>query len=172
MPDASPPHEHETRRDALERIARQQPDSPTLDAPPSPPQVPYARSSPAPAVDESPMWTLIAAILFLYVGFYVAYAPLNNQLTVYNVSLTGFTWMARIVGVGLLGVAAMAFVRVPGVRALDFVLAVMAAVGCLATGLIWVLHRDNDGFLVGLFGLVNAMAARSAWYAWKGRAVS
>lgn len=153
-------HTPEERERILNRIAHEQP----------PPAAEPVRAPSGPAlIDDSPMWTLISAALFLYVGFYRVYVPLTDEPTVYNLSLPVFTWMARIVGIGLLLVAAAMFFRVPGARPLDFFLALLAAAGCLGVGLIWIVNGDGDGYLVALFGLVNAMAARSSWFAWKGR---
>ena len=57
--------------------------------------------------------------------------------------------------------------RVPGAATLDLVLSVVAAAGCLAVGTIWMASKDTDGFLLVLFGVLNASAARSAWGRWQ-----
>ena len=64
----------------------------------------------------------------------------------------------------LLWFAGMAFAR-----PLNFVVALIATVGCLGAGLIWIFHQYSDGWLYILFGLLNGSSARSAYLVWKGR---
>lgn len=110
--------------------------------------------------------TVVSAALFLYVGFGLGLVGISGD-PVYDGSITAFTWGARIVGVGLLLVAALAYFHVPGALLLDFALAALAAAGCLIVRAIWIAFGDLEGVLIVLFGLLNASAARSAWRRWR-----
>jgi hypothetical protein len=119
-----------------------------------------------PPVAESPLMSIISALLFLYIGFGMGLVGLSDQ-ELYNGSVTAFVWMARIVGIGMLVVAGLTYVRLPFVYALDFILALLATVGCVVTGVIWIVYGDRSGYLLLIFGLLNASAARSAWRLWR-----
>lgn len=106
--------------------------------------------------------TLISAAIFLYVGFVMSFSPADSAPAAYRLATYAFTWMAKLVGVGLLVVAVIEFAGVQVARILDCGLAAIAAVICLITGGIWVFYGDNDGFWLLLFGLINGSAARSA----------
>lgn len=126
--------------------------------PPPPPDC-----SPAPTPRrELPFASLISAALFLYVGFGLGQVGVGPDAA-YNASVTVLVWMARVVGVGLLAVAALELAGVAAAALLDAVLAGLAAGGCLAIGAIWIAHRDTQGYLLLVFALVNASAAFSAW---------
>lgn len=124
------------------------------------------QSARPPAQLESPVAVLIAAAIFLYFGFVVALTGASDH-AVYNWSVTGFTWMARIVGIGLLLTAAMIMWRMPGVATVNLIVSVIAAAGCLLCGAIWMAYGDMEGVLLLAFGLLNGNAARGAWQAWR-----
>ncbi len=123
---------------------------------------------PPPPVVESPFMSIISALLFLYVGFWLKPVGMMEE-QFYNDSVTAFVWMARIVGIGLLVVAALTYARQPFVYPLNFIMALLATIGCLATGVIWIAYGDGSGYLIVIFGLVNASATRSAWRIWQRR---
>jgi len=110
---------------------------------------------------ESVMLTLISAALFLYVGFGVSLVGVS-QSAFYNNSVTAFTWGARVVGIALLVVAGLSFTGMAFAVVVDAIVAVVAALGCLIIGGIWVAYGVTSGWLVLLFGLLNASAARGA----------
>lgn len=121
-----------------------------------------APRSGAPA--ESPLLTLLSAALFLYVGFLLGLKGVHES-AVYNGSVTALVWMARVVGIGLVLVAALAWARIRYAAAVDLGFSLIAAAGCLIIGAIWLSFGDMNGVLVLLFGLLNAVAARAAWRA-------
>lgn len=115
---------------------------------------------------ESPFMTLISAALFLFVGFAMGLTSSTGD-AIFDGSVVGLVWMARIVGIGLLVVAALVWMNAPAGDLLSFVFSVIAAAGCLIVGAIWLIYGQTvSGALVLLFGLVNAGAARSAWMFW------
>ncbi len=131
-------------------------------------KLPYARQSDSgPRFDGAVLLTLISAGLFLYVGFMLGLAPATGAPFVYKWSVIGFVWMARIVGVGLLVMAALTTARVPAVAVLDLFVSALAAVGCIVVGVIWLAYSDMDGFIVLLFGLLNGSGAQRALIAWR-----
>ena len=131
---------------------------------PTPTSEPEKR--PLPAAADSPFMSIISALLFLYVGFWMGLAGMSDD-PLYNGSVTAFVWMARVVGIGMLVVAGLIYLRLPFVYALDLVLALLATAGCVATGVIWIAYGDGSGYLLLIFGLVNASAARAAWRGWR-----
>jgi len=144
-----------------------------MDAPePAPPEPPYPRqplpSYPpdSPARPESFLLSLVSAGLFLYVGFILNLAGISGN-AIYDGSVTAFTWGARIVGIGILVTALMSLARVPGAALLDMLVSMLAAAGCLAVGVIWMVYSDMEGVLVLLFGILNTSAARAAWQRWR-----
>jgi hypothetical protein len=112
--------------------------------------------------DSSAFFSLLSAAIFLYVGFFTGLRGISGN-AIYDGSVLGFVWMARIVGIGLLIVAGLAFVGQSWAAKLDAVLAGVAALGCLAVGAIWLAFGDMQGILILIFGLLNASAARSVW---------
>ncbi len=110
---------------------------------------------------ESVMLTLISAALFLYVGFGMSLVGVS-QHAVYNNSVAAFTWGARVIGIALLVVAGLSFTGMAFALILDAIVAVIAALGCLIIGGIWVAYGDASGWLILLFGVLNASAARGA----------
>lgn len=133
--------------------------------PQPPPSRPSERKAPA-LVGESPLMSLVSACLFLYVGFGLGLTGISGK-PLYDGSITALVWGSRVVGVGLLAVALLAFTGSPIALALDVILGGAAAAGCLVIGLIWMFHSDTQGLLLMLFGLLNASAAASAWRLWR-----
>lgn len=113
------------------------------------------------------MWSLVAALLFLWVGFGLGLRGYSGN-ALYDGSVTGFVWMARIVGIGLVIVSVLGYLRLRFAVPLNFALAALATAGCLGAGAIWFSFGDyQDSLLLLVFGLVNASAARSAWLQWR-----
>jgi len=110
--------------------------------------------------------SLISACLFLYVGFGLGLGSVSGN-PIYDGSITAFVWGARIVGIGLLVVAGLSYWGGGIAHAADLAVATLAAVGCVAVGVIWLAFGDRDGILVLLFGLLNGSAARAAWLRWR-----
>src|SRR5690606_34937849 len=96
--------------------------------------VPHGQRPAAPG--EGPLMTFVSAAIFLYVGFVLAPVGVSGN-AIYDNSVTAFTWMARIVGVGLVIVGLLILMRVPGAGAIDLGASVLATLGCLIPGLIW-----------------------------------
>jgi hypothetical protein len=117
--------------------------------------------------DESPLLTVVVALLFLYLGFFAPFMPYDNDPALQKISIHAFNWMARIVGFGLLLVAALSYARVALAVPLNFVLALLAAAGCLGAGAVWMANGYSTGFLILIFGVLNAYAARGAWVVWR-----
>jgi hypothetical protein len=114
----------------------------------------------------STLLSLVSAALFLYVGFFLGLSGISGN-PVYDGSVAVFTWGARVLGIGLLLTTLLSAMRLPLATPVDFALALAAAVGCLTVGAIWMVFGDYQGLLVIFFGLLNASAAKSAWYAWR-----
>ena len=117
---------------------------------------------------EPPWLTIVSALLFLYVGFWMGLTGISGD-PIYDGSITALVWGARIVGIGLLVVAALSYAGLGFTVTLDLVMSAIAALGCLAVGAIWLLYGDMQGVLLLLFGFLNAGALRSAWERWKHR---
>lgn len=111
---------------------------------------------------EDMLWTLISAGLFLYVGFGWGLSPTSDAAPLYALSVHAFTWMARIVGIGLVVVAALCALRLPFADWLNVGVSALAAAGCAFVAAVWIAYSDGQGYLILLFALVNAMATRSA----------
>jgi hypothetical protein len=120
---------------------------------------------------ESLLLSLVSAGLFLYVGFVMGLQGMSEN-AVYNGSVAALTWGARMVGIGLLIATALTFFRVPGAAILDLLLAALATGGCLIIGIIWIVFSDMEGFLLLLFGALNASATRAAWIRWQNRPIA
>lgn len=130
------------------------------------PPTPYEASE-APPSRGSVFATLISAALFLWVGFGLGLVGVSES-AFYNASVTVFVWTARIVGIGLLMVAALVYARVPGALMLDLVMGALAAASCLIVGAIWVAYGTMvNGVLLLIFGAYNANAVRGAWEHWR-----
>lgn len=112
-------------------------------------------------VGELAFFPLIAGGVFLYYGFNLL--PGDNGVAAYDFAIDLFRWMARIVGVGLLVVAGLAFMKQPAARVLDLVISSLACLGCLIVGGIWIFYGDNDGLLILLLAAVNGWSAQAAW---------
>ncbi len=121
---------------------------------------------PRPPVAESPFMSIISALLFLYIGFWMGLVGISGD-RLYDGSVTAFVWMARIVGIGMLVVAGLTYARLPLVYPLSFIMALLATIGCLAAGVIWIVYGDSSGYLLLIFGLLNGSAARAAWRIWQ-----
>ena len=131
-------------------------------------ETPAPRERPPRPMAESPFMSIMVALLFLYVGFGVKLIGVSGD-PLHDGSVAAFVWMARVVGIGMLAVAGLTYARLPLAYPLSFAAALLATVGCLAAGAIWVAYGDRAGFLILIFGLLNASAARSAWLVWRKR---
>jgi hypothetical protein len=116
---------------------------------------------------ESPFWTIIAALIFLYLGFFAPFVAWEDDPAIQKLAVQAFNWMARIVGIGLLVAAALAYGQIAFAHPLNFLLALIAAIGCLGAGAIWMANGYNTGFLILILGVLNGSAARSAWLTWR-----
>lgn len=114
------------------------------------------------------MMTLVSAGLFLYVGFGMGGLVGISSSAIYNGSVTALVWGARIIGIGILGGAALSYMRIPGAVFLDLVISAAATALCVGVGAIWLQHGDTQGVLLLIFALVNAGATRGAWLRWRG----
>lgn len=112
---------------------------------------------------EPTLITFVSAAIFLYFGFYNSYYPLSTAPPLYALSVHGFTWMARTVGIGLLVVAGLSLAKMPSAELVNLVVSVIAAVGCLAIGVVWMVHNDGQWIFLLLFGLLNLSAVRASW---------
>jgi hypothetical protein len=130
--------------------------------------LPYARRQP-PAGGANVLVTFVSAGIFLYFGFPGSVGISDSA--VYNHAVTAFVWSARIIGVGLAVVGLMLLLRLPGTALLDLGLAAVATAVCFVIGGIWIVYGGGDanGFLLLIFGLVNASATRAAWMEWRAR---
>ncbi|MFN0136699.1 MAG: hypothetical protein ACKVS9_11360 [Phycisphaerae bacterium] len=140
------------------------------ESPQQPPPAPQQQPQYPPAYDpvgEPMLLTIISAVVFLYFGFYRSYTPTADAAPFYALSVHGFTWMARTVGIGLLIVAGLTFARLPASEWVNLIVSVIAAFGCLAIATTWLLYNDGDWILIMLFGLLNLGAVRGAWLAVK-----
>ncbi|MBU0639466.1 MAG: hypothetical protein KKB50_11425 [Planctomycetes bacterium] len=115
---------------------------------------------------DLPFMSIVSGLLFLYVGFGLGLEGISGN-ALYDGSVTAFVWGARVVGIGLLAVAALSYLGLPQVCVLDLLMAALAALGCLAVGVIWLAFGDMQGALLILFGLFNASAMRYAWRRWQ-----
>lgn len=112
----------------------------------------------------APISSLISAMLFLYVGFWLGLSSIESDPLVQRLSIHVFVWMARVVGIGLLAAALLEFSHVALAEPLNFGLSAVAALVCLACGAIWVAFGFMfNGLLALAFGAVNAGAARNVW---------
>ncbi len=119
---------------------------------------------------ESPFWALVSAALFLYVGFVMVPVGISGD-AMYDYSVSVFVWMARVVGIGLVLVAVLAFARHALAAPVGFLVDALAAAGCLVPGAVWLIRgADVFAVLILLFGVINAGAARNAWAAWRAQA--
>lgn len=114
---------------------------------------------------DAAMFTLISAAVFLYFGFFRTYSPTADAELVYALSIYTFNWMAKIVGIGLLVVAGLTLARVAFAEWINFGASVLAAIGCLAVGGVWMAYKDGDGLMILLFGMLNAYSARASYAA-------
>ena len=123
-------------------------------------------SSRTPPTGEPAIYTLISAALFLYFGFFVQLLTYESDPLVQRASVAAFVWMARIVGVGLLLIAGLDYLRVPFSAPLNLAVSALAAAGCIVCGAIWLVNGyAPNGVLLLLFGLLNAASVRGAWRA-------
>ena len=127
----------------------------------------YARKQPDSRAGGDFLLSLVSAALFLYVGFGMGLVGVSGD-ALYDGSVAALVWGSRVVGIAILLAVAMSYFNVPGAALLDLALAVVAAAGCLAIGVIWMVYQDAQGFLLLLFGLLNASAVRAAWQRWHG----
>jgi hypothetical protein len=165
----------DSRREILDRIAREAP-PPRVEAEPLPSSDASRTRAAAHSNREAvgyasasdPLITLVCAGLFLWVGFSISFLRPGSEPLVAFVA-TVFPSLARVVGFGLLLLAGLEFAGIAFARPLNLVIALIAAISCIGAGLIWIFHQYSEGWLYILFGLLNGSAARSAYFAWKGR---
>lgn len=112
--------------------------------------------------------TLVSAGLFLYVGFGMRGLVGVSSSAIYNGSVAALVWGARIIGLAILGGAALSCLRMPGAVFVDLVSSAAATALCAGVGAIWLPHGDMQGVLLLLLALVNAAAMRGAWLRWRG----
>jgi hypothetical protein len=128
---------------------------------------PQDHRRPGPGLDEAPLMTLIAAAIFGYFGFIAPFMVVEEPLS-QRVTILIFNWMARVVCVGLGAVFLLGMLRSSFAAPLNWGLTVLAAAGCLIAGATWLFNGYTaEGFLIVLFGALNASAARGAWRAWR-----
>lgn len=109
--------------------------------------------------EGSPFMTIVSACLFLWVGFFMAWGP-PSEHPVFDASVPVWIWGTRSIGIGLLAVAALAYLRMPFVIILDAIVSIAAALLCLGVGGIWLYFGYHyEGFLIFMFGLFNSRAA-------------
>lgn len=123
---------------------------------------PHAHPRPSSPGGDSIILSLVSAGLFLYVGFGLGLVGISGNV-LYDGSVTALVWGARVVGIGILVVTALTYLRLPGAAFLDLLISGLAAGGCVVVGVIWLAFQDMQGILLLVFGLFNASAARSAW---------
>jgi hypothetical protein len=123
------------------------------------------RARPIVPSGESAFMSILAAALFLYVGFGLSPVYIGNAIR--DGAIAAFFWMARIVGVGLVAVAALAFVNRTLSSLLNLVMGAIATVGCTGAGVILLAYGEVwNAVLLILFGAVNGHATRNAWQSW------
>ncbi len=112
------------------------------------------------------LWTLVSAGLFLYVGFGLGLTTGNPEPLV-NQAVLALTWGSRIIGFGLLAMALATFAGSAIPALVDFLVSFAASALCLSVGAIFAYHEYQQGYLIGLFGLMNAISTRHAWLRWR-----
>jgi len=131
------------------------------------PDDPHSSYAPPRRGDDSFFWTVVSGLIFLYYGFYAPFIPPADPPVV-TYAVIGFTWMARIVGVGMILVAILQKSGLPGASLINMVAAVLAALGCVVAGSILFMHQyTHPGFLMLAFGLLNIGSARAAIASWR-----
>ena len=157
----------DSRREILDRIAREAP-PPPVEADPTPrAAAPVARYA-AEYETYSPFWTFISALIFLYVGFGMNMKGISGN-ALYDASVDGFTLLAKILGVALLIAGALGLMRHRFTLAIEAIVAALATLGCVVVGMIWMVFGDLQGFLLLIFALINGSAARNAFLDWSRR---
>lgn len=124
------------------------------------------RPQSAPDFGRDSVLSLVSAGLFLFVGFAMGLVGISES-ALYNGSVTALVWGARVIGIGILVVMALEYLRLGLAIVLDLMIAVLATVLCLVVGLIWIISTDLQGFLLLLFGLLNGSTALAAWQRWR-----
>ncbi len=104
---------------------------------------------------ESGFWTIITALIFLYLGFGLGLEGISDS-RLYNLSVSAFVWIARIVGLGLIAVVALARFAPRLARGLHMALSAVATIGCIAVGIVWIVHSDAQGLLIAILGILCA----------------
>ena len=103
--------------------------------------------------------TIISAGLFIWVGFFMGWDP-PAEHPVFDASVPVWVWGTRSIGIGLLLVAAMTYMRIGSVVYLDALISIAAAAICLGVGAIWLYFGyQSEGLLILIFGLFNSRAA-------------
>jgi hypothetical protein len=153
----------DSRRDLLDRIAREAPVPPPVREPDDSPE----RTMPVRSEQDSssPFWTFISALIFLYVGFGMNMKGISGS-ALYDGSVNGFTLLAKILGIALLLAGAGAMMRLRLALGIEMIVAALATAGCAIAGIIWVMFNDMQGFLLLIFALVNGSSTRNAFLDW------
>lgn len=136
--------------------------------PPVPPSVPPSAAVHDAERSDSIFGTLISAGIFLYVGFGMGMTGVSNS-ELYNFSVSAFTLGAKGVGIAFLVVAGLRLMGARFSAVLELMAEIIAALGCLVIGGVWVMHGDTSGFLLLLFGTWNAYVARGTLRLMRGR---
>jgi hypothetical protein len=129
-----------------------------------PQSVEHERRRP-PIQTESPLQGILAAGVFLFLGFYLAGEGSGPPHYVLAVKI--FPWAAKILGFGLLLTTALAYFQVAGGALLHLLMTGAAGIVCLVVGLIWLISGDILGVLLLVFGLVDTAAARNMCTVWR-----
>lgn len=122
-----------------------------MSVPPEPAPTPPA----GPSAGDSGFWTVITALIFLYLGFGLGLEGISDSRA-YNLSVTAFVWIARVVGIGLIAVVVLSRVWPRASAWLYVALSAVATVGCVAVGVVWIAHSDAQGLLIAILGLLCA----------------
>lgn len=110
------------------------------------------------AFEETPLSLLISGLIFLYVGFGMNMRGVSGN-ALYDGSVSTFTWMSKLLGILFVAAWGLSLMKVPVALGVDL-LSLLAAVGCLVIGGMWLYFGDSQGILLLIFGLINASAAR------------
>ena len=97
---------------------------------------------------NSPIGALISALVFLYVGYGLAYEGRSGD-ALYDGSVAALTWGARGIGIALLAVAGLQLAQLAFASMVDAIVTGLAALLCLGVGLVWLMYSDMQGRVAG-----------------------